>query len=137
MRALRLLVALSVVQIACQAASHRYIVSVKPIDVGVPPGLCVAVDPNDPKGVWWWDAGPQGCSTRSTGPGLFHPVDATVAAPAKDGPVLVTFRLGTHSESRPFVEVQLAVQGSEMRSIETGSRVPVEYRTALDIPEAR
>ena len=23
-------------------------------------GLCIAIDPKDPKGIWWWDAGRSG-----------------------------------------------------------------------------
>ena len=30
--------------------------------------LCVAVDPRDPHGVWWWQPGASGCTSRSTGP---------------------------------------------------------------------
>ena len=63
--------------------------------------------------------------------------DATVAHVAGGGPILVTFRLGTHSGSRPFVDVRLAVESTEVQSIETGSRAPIEYRKVLDIPEAR
>jgi hypothetical protein len=45
----------------------RYVVTASPIDVRVGSGLCVAVDPSDPKGVWWWQPG-EDCSSRSTGP---------------------------------------------------------------------
>ena len=27
------------------------------IDVGVGPGLCIAIDPRDPRGAWWWEPG--------------------------------------------------------------------------------
>jgi len=99
--------------------------------------MSVSRRPTDRQGVWWWEAGQYDCSTRSTGPGLFHPADATVAHAAGGGPILVTFRLGTHSGSRPFVDVRLAVETTEVQSIETGSRAPIEYRKVLDIPEAR
>jgi len=137
MRSLHVFLALALAQSACHSAARRYIVSVTPIDVGLSPGLCVGVDTTDRQGVWWWEAGQHDCSSRSTGPGLFHPWDATVAHVAGGGPMLVTFRLPTHSDSRPFVDVRLAVEAAEVRSIETGSRAPIEYRRVLDIPEAR
>jgi hypothetical protein len=137
MRALNIFLVVVLAQGACHSVARRYIVSVTPIDVGLSPGLCVGVDPTDPQGVWWWEAGHDDCSSRSTGPGLFHPENATVAQVAGGGPMLVTFRLPTHSDSRPFVDVRLAVEAAEVRSIETGSRAPIEYRKVLDIPEAR
>jgi hypothetical protein len=137
MRAHHVFLALALAQGACHSAARRYIVTVTPIDVGVTPGLCVGVDPTDRQGVWWWEAGHHDCSSRSTVPGLFHPADATVAHVAGGGPILVTFRLGTHSDSHPFVNVRLAVEAAEVRSIETGSHAPIEYRRVLDIPEAR
>jgi hypothetical protein len=39
------------------AQAPRYVVTASPIDVRVGSGLCVAVDPSDPKGVWWWHPG--------------------------------------------------------------------------------
>ena len=137
MRSLSIFLALALAQGACHSAARRYIVTVTPIDVGVSPGLCVGVDPSDRQGVWWWEAGQHDCSSRSTVPGLFHPADASVSPAAGGGPLLVTFRLGTHSDSRPFVDVRLEVEATEVRSIETGSRAPIEYRTVLDIPETR
>src|SRR5262249_58677662 len=38
------------------AQEKTYIVTVKPVDVGMPShGLCVAVDDADPHGVFWWE----------------------------------------------------------------------------------
>ena len=127
-------VALAIVQLACQTAKPRYIVTTKPLDVGVSPGLCVALDPSDGRGLWWWEPGDGGCSSRSTGPDLVHPSDVMVSR-SESGAVAAVFQLGTHSTSRPFVVVRLVVTGTEMLANETGSRVPVEYRTTLDITE--
>src|SRR4029453_19107515 len=56
-----------------EAAPARYIVTTAPLGVGAAsPGICVAVDPTDPQGIWWWEPGWSGCSSRSTGPGVFH-----------------------------------------------------------------
>jgi len=51
----------------------RYVVTASPINVGVVSGaLCIAVDAHDQQGVWWWQPGKSGCSSRSTGPGVLH-----------------------------------------------------------------
>ena len=52
---------------AC-ASQPRYIVTSTPLKVIDPahPGLCIAIDPKDPKGIWWWDAGRSGCTDRSS-----------------------------------------------------------------------
>lgn len=119
---------------SCQSAP-RYLVTVTPIDVGVAPGLCVAVDPRDPHGVWWWQAGSAGCASRSTGPALFHPDGATVARAADSGSFAIAFRLGTHSDTRPWIDVTLTVTDAAMRSPATGAEVSVARRGNLDIPE--
>jgi len=121
--------------LSCGPTVDRYILTVTPIYVGVgPDGLCVAVDPKDQHGLWWWEPAHGVCSSRSSGPGLFHAEDAIVSQADKPGPVALSFRLGTHSQARPFVDVRLTVDEREMRSMDTGSHVPVKRRNALDIP---
>jgi hypothetical protein len=67
--------------VACRPASQprlsapRYVVTESPIDVGRGIRLCIAVDPADHRGMWWWQPGATGCDSRSTGPGLFHAVE--------------------------------------------------------------
>ena len=64
--------------VGCRSSSQlqplpRYVVTASPIDVSLgPSGVCVAVDPLDRRGVWWWEPGASGCASRSTGPGVFH-----------------------------------------------------------------
>src|SRR5262245_33093481 len=50
------------------SSQPRYAVTGTPLKVIDPahPGLCIAIDPKDPKGVWWWDAGRSGCTDRSS-----------------------------------------------------------------------
>ena len=137
----RLLLVPGLVLVACvsrpesRSAGPRYVVTAEPIDVGVGPGLCIAVDPLDRLGVWWWEPGRSGCASRSTGPGLFHADDPRVSPPAQSGPVAITFRLGTHSTTRPFIDVRLVLEGGDLRSVETGARVPTQGRNDLDVPE--
>src|SRR4051812_20497019 len=75
--------------VACRSVSRlpppaRFIVTGEPLGLfdGRHPGICVAVDPDDPKGVWWWEPGPSGCSTRSTGPDVMAAGDASVVRSA-------------------------------------------------------
>jgi hypothetical protein len=105
------------------------------MDVGVGSGLCVAVDPLDREGVWWWEPGASGCSSRSTGPNVFHAEQATVSLSAQSGPVALSFRLQTHSAARPFVDVRLVLENGNMRVIETGAQVPIRQRSDLDSTE--
>jgi hypothetical protein len=72
-------------------APAEYIVTLDPIKIdSAPGGICVAIDPADPAGVWWWGPGRSGCTTRNTMAqphqenvtglaALFHPVDAVVS----------------------------------------------------------
>jgi len=127
--------------VACRSASlsqsslPRYAVTASPIDIRVGPGLCVAVDPLDREGVWWWEPGVSGCSSRATGPGVFHAEHAAVLQSARSGPVAFSFRLQTHSATRPFVDVRLVVEDGDMRAVETGARVPIRRRNDLDVTE--
>jgi hypothetical protein len=77
--------------VACKSTPEptRYFVTTEPI-VPVGNGLCVGVDPSDPHGVWWWDVGRSGCSSRSSS--VMHPGDAV--ASATDGALDVRFSVG-------------------------------------------
>ena len=76
-------------------AAGRYLVTSTPIDVGLGnTGLCVAVDPRDPQGVWWWQPGASGCTSRSTGPQVFHADKAAVSPAPPPEAMAVSFRLG-------------------------------------------
>jgi hypothetical protein len=113
----------------------RYAVSVEPIGVGLGTlGLCIAVDPTDPHGVWWWEPGASGCVTRSTGPDVFPANKATVT-PASNGASAVEFELGTHSRQRPFIRVRLRVDGATIRSLDTNHQVATRPRTDLRVRE--
>jgi hypothetical protein len=86
-------------QAACSASSDalnrppRYIVTAAPLDIGaITQKLCIAVDPTDTHGIWWWEAGHRGCSTRSTGPDVFHAESAAVVR-QPSGAIDCRFRL--------------------------------------------
>jgi hypothetical protein len=120
-------------------SASRYVVTASPISVGVGSGLCVAIDPNDPKGVWWWQPG-RDCSSRSTGPTVFHAEHAAVTPSGQPGTADIRFRVPVkrhpHSSEPPFVEVSLRLEGSRLRAAPTGSQIATVTRHDLEIPEA-
>jgi hypothetical protein len=116
-------------------SAPRYIVTATPVDlVGVGhPGLCVAVDPADEHGVWWWEPGPSGCSRRTTGPTVLRAQLATVATSRGSSDIEVRFQLPLMSGSR---DVRLQLQEGSMRVMASGARVPTARRADLNIPPA-
>jgi hypothetical protein len=127
--------------LACRAtpqprpSDSQYLFTESAIDVGEGIELCIAVDPGDPQGVWWWTPGEAGCTSRSSGPGLVHADAATVSRGTAAARTTVSFRLGTHSARRPFIDVRLAVQDGTMRALESGAQVMLQTRGNLDVPE--
>ena len=117
-----------------QSSAERYLATAIPIDVGEGIKLCVAVDPDDQSGVWEWMPGETGCASRSSGPALFQPEGAIVSR-RPPGTISISFRIGTHSSARPFIDVRLVAEHDTMRSLETQHAVPVLRRRNLDVPE--
>jgi hypothetical protein len=121
---------------ACKTTTPpRYIVTATPIDVlgGGHLGLCLAVDPTDTHGVWWWEPGPSGCAKRTTGPAVFHGDEASVVASSASGAVDVRFRLQL---TTGFRDVHLELQGGAMQLSGSASRVATGRRGDLDVPFA-
>jgi len=115
-------------------AASNYLVTGTPINVGLAPGLCIAIDPDNERGVWWWEAGASGCTTRSTGPGLFPGDQATVSR-SSPGTTTAAFRLPTHSSTRPYIDVRVVVERGQMRELDTHAQVGIQPRSNLHIPE--
>lgn len=122
-------------QVPPRPTAPRYIATASPIDIGLGSGLCVAVDRSDERGVWWWQPGAAGCSTRSTGPTLFRAEGANVALPAADQTSAVSFQVPTHSTTTPTIDVRLIVGETEIRVLNSASRVATQIRYDLEIPE--
>lgn len=117
-------------------APERYVVTASPINVGVASGrLCIAVDPVDRQGVWW-EPGRSGCSSRSTGPGVFHAQQAEVSSPSPSGAIEISFRMPLHSTASPFADVRLVLERGGIRAAASGARVPTERRKDLNVPES-
>ena len=117
-------------------AGAHYVVTATAIDVGVGSGICVAVDPDDSRGVWWWQPGSD-CSTRTTGPGVFRGEEAAVSR--RSDATEIRFRIQVHGASKPpgpsYVDVQLTAQDTWLRSMTTNSKVGTVMRRDLEIPE--
>jgi carboxypeptidase family protein len=121
-------------QSAPAASARRYLVTAAPLDVGVTPQrLCLAVDPADRQGIWWWEPGNAGCANRSTGPDVFRAERAQVSSSAQA--LDCRFQLQLHSMTTPFVEVHFTVDGDTMRSVSSGATVAIQRRSDLNIPE--
>ncbi len=134
MRSAALLLLVVVPLAACRSSQPRYIVSTTPMLFVDPrhPGLCVAVDPTDEEGVWWWEPGLSGCSSRSTGPSPFRAFSAHVARPTS-GTIDVSFNIAL-MVGGPRV-VKLTLTGGEMREASSGLHARTERRSTLDMPE--
>jgi hypothetical protein len=112
----------------------RYIVTTTPVDaVGGGFGLCIAVDPTDAHGIWWWDPGPSGCATSRNRPTVFRADRAQVKTSRNSSLISASFTLQLHVGSR---DVNLALQNSEMRIMDSGLRVPTHRRPDLEIAAA-
>jgi hypothetical protein len=124
-------IALGLLSGAC-GSSPRYIATSTPIDVlGIAElKFCIAVDPGDAQGAWTWEPGPSGCSTRSTGPTVFHAVDAAVRT--ESGIVKVHFVVPMMiGDPRP---VELTIQDGKMQAGVSGDTVVTERRATLNVP---
>lgn len=143
MRAITIPALLGLTLVACRpmaSAPARYIVTTAPLDVrGVSPLLCIAVDPADLQGIWWWQPGRSGCSSRSTGAGVFRAEHGTVAAPSPSGAIEIHFQLqlivGPGATTPDVVDVGLVLEHGGMRAMASGARVPTERRNDLEVPE--
>ena len=115
-------------------AVPRYIVTLAPIPLAVGhPGLCVAVDPTDAHGVWWWEPGRSGCSSRTTGPTVFAADRAKVTA-RNGAATQVEFRVPLMTG--PARDYTLVIDGGGLRDAASGEKVPTERRNDLSIPPA-
>lgn len=116
---------------ACRSAP-RYTVTATPITLFGELGFCIAIDPTDPQGVWWWQPG-RGCASRSTGPDVFRAHRAVVATTSSGG-VEAYFQMQLMSGPR---DVRLVLQDGVMRDTSSGVTVTTEQRKDLKVPEFR
>lgn len=117
-------------------SDRSYVVTVTPIEVGVGSGLCIAVDLNDPGGVWWWQPG-NDCSKRTSG---VVPAEQGMVAPGpKAGTADIHFRVQVHrapnAADPPYVDVRLALKDGRLGSPGRDSWVDTVTRRDLEIPE--
>ena len=135
---------MSIGMLACTVAacsSHtagRYLVTAAAVDLGIRgPRFCVALDPTDREGIWWWEPGSTGCASRSTGPTVFHAESAAVSTSANaiTGEFRVQLITGPGSDAPGHRDVRLVVEAGRLRVPATGADVPVVRRGDLELPE--
>jgi hypothetical protein len=116
---------------AC-ASQPRYIVTSTPLKVIDPlhPGLCIAIDPKDYKGIWWWDAGPSGCTDRSSST---MAADRASVTRGTAGTVAASFQVGLMNGRN--LQVRLEAFDGRIRDTIAGLSVPAERRATLELPE--
>jgi len=134
MRAGTLLLLLTVSLGGC-ARSHgeaRYLVTGAPLAIFAKhTGFCVAVEPTNPRGVWWWEPGKTGCASRSTGPTVFPAEAATVTHVGED--IAVQFQISM--QSGVPVQIKLTIDDHGWRREPAGERVALATRSDLEVPE--
>ena len=124
----------------CQAPKKplpRYIVTAVPFDAaGNGTGICVAIDPVDAAGVWWWQPGPSGCSTSILGP---IPVMRAEGARvnAFDDPSAIDVQFKIQLASNTYRDIQLTVKDETMQVAGSDARLATERRHDLKIPPAQ
>jgi hypothetical protein len=114
-------------------AGPRYAISAEPVDVGGV-RICVAVEPRNTSGIWWWDAG-RDCATRSSS--LMKAEDAAVSQTGRSGQLNARFKLQLISDDPTgrFVDVSIVLEGDHMAVPATGARCRLTRRDGLDVPE--
>ena len=123
-----------IVTVTVNFALPHYLVTSTPISsVGLSQPLCIAVNPKDPEGVWWWEPGAAGCSSRSTGPGVFRAESASVTGSGPAG-FEVRFKLQMHVDGP--LDVQLEIQDGRIWSASSpDASVQLDRRDDLDVPD--
>ena len=120
-------------------ATGHYVVTAQPVDLGLRggPNFCVAVDAGDPHGVWWWEPGKTGCSSRSTGPMVMRAEDAavTVSGRAIDVRFRIQLITGPDWVGPTYKEVAMAIGDGRVRVPATGADVATVQRNDLEVPE--
>ncbi|MGH9411805.1 MAG: hypothetical protein ACRD1V_20400, partial [Vicinamibacterales bacterium] len=130
--------ALAIAITGCRSAqraesSGRFLMTDAPVDFEPNGGgICLAVDPSDRNGIWWWQPGPTGCASRSTGPNLFR-ADATFSGPTSGSVTTVAFGLSVHSTTRPFVTLMFVFDDDSIRVPATNATVGLHRRADLDV----
>ena len=94
------------------------------------PGLCIAIDPKDPKGIWWWDAGRSGCTDRSSST---MAADRASVTRGTAGTVDASFQVGLMSGRN--LQVRLEAFDGRIRDTISGLSAPAERRGTLEVPE--
>jgi len=122
---------------SCFGAVGRHVVTATPSISGQFGSLSIAINPSTSDGVWWWEPGRAGCSTRSTGPAVFHADEAAVERASNTFDVRFRLQLivADPQKQRSFADVSLRIDGHTFRSSPTGAEVQAARLRRLDVPE--
>jgi hypothetical protein len=122
-----------------RSTSPGFIVSAKPLDVGIVHPVCIAVDVNAEDGVWWWQPGASGCDSRSTGPTVFHADAAKVRGWHMSRGYSAEFQVQLmgprHSTQERIARISLVLRDGTMTAVASRATVPTVVRKDLEIPE--
>jgi hypothetical protein len=120
-------------QAPAQPSAPRFVITLMPASFGLSPyGHCLGVDITSSSGVWWWEPS-EDCTRRTSS--LMQAIEAKVSATgASQFPLEITFRLPTHSASKPVVDVRLVLENDILVDIK-GARIKTQRRAELNIPE--
>jgi hypothetical protein len=111
-------------------------VTAAPLDIaGNGAGICLAIDPVDAAGVWWWQPGPSGCSTSILSPiPVMRAEGARVNAFDDVRSIDVAFKIQLVSST--YSDIKLTVKDNQIQGIGSNVRVATERRHDLKIPRA-
>jgi len=107
-----------------------YLITERPL-VQTAGGLCVGINPNEPDGVWWWNVGRSGCSTRSSA--IMHPADAIVRRVGHT--VDVQFKVGMIAQPPQSLHIIVEDRSARLADLPTPITTPLIERQALDMSE--
>lgn len=131
---------MSVPTASAQRPGRTYLMTATPIYVGLgTKGMCIAIDPQDSTGVWWWQSWRPTCATRSTGPGVFHAENGRVSTSPRSKVIGAHLRLDLiprpGQRQQEHVDIDVAFEGNRVRSPATGATVAISRRNNLEIPQ--
>jgi hypothetical protein len=118
-----------------------FLVTTQPVTLWREIRSCVAINPTSTTGVWWWQPHwnqekQSTCECRSTGPDVF-PAEQAVVEPRAPADMIVKFRIGLHSLTQAYADVELVATRDTLRHIASGHSVRLDRRSDLAIPECR
>ena len=109
----------------CAQPTSGFLITDKPLDVGVPPNpICIAVTSDIPPHISYWEPGTD-CSTRNSSVGAAQVVSVSKPDPTS---LLVSLRIAMHAG---VADVTLRVTPTSVRCVGTGAEQSARLQKAL------